>query len=269
MAASSNLNRLYGNGGQRVIAVKAASTIYAGTAVGLDGSGAARALVAGDVFAGWNRYAGTVDNSAGALAAKYITVDTFVPEVELAVTGVTGEEQIGIPVYATADNTFTIAVGARGASTCIGRVVGYVSSGVAKVEVGTIHDVEENYKHATAASVTTAGNATYTAAQLLCGLLKRDPAGSARSDVTPTAALIIAALRPNARRVGYSFEFLLQNIADNSEVITVTAGSDVTLDSAGVWNNLDHHLAKRIRVEVTAATTVTMYDLGLTGATGH
>lgn len=49
-----------------------------------------------------------------------------------------------------------------------------------------------------AAVVTDAGAATYTAAQVLGGVILRDCAGAGRTDVLPTAALLIGAMR--ARR---------------------------------------------------------------------
>ena len=106
-------------------------------------------------------------------------------------------------------------------------------------------------------SIATAGAATYTAAQLLGGLIIRDPAGGARSDVTPTAALIIAALTQAG--VGNSFEFTIKNAADAAETITVTAGTDVTLTGT---MTIAQNNSKRFLCVVTAATTVTIYSLG-------
>ena len=106
-------------------------------------------------------------------------------------------------------------------------------------------------------TITTAGAATYTAAQVLGGLILRDPSGASRSDVTPTAALIIAAI-PGAS-AGDSFEFIVRNDADAAETITVTAGTDVTLSGT---MTIAQTYAKRFRCVVTAATTVTIYSLG-------
>lgn len=107
------------------------------------------------------------------------------------------------------------------------------------------------------ATITTAGAATYTAAQLLGGLILRDPNGAGRSDVTPTAALIIAAI--DGAVIGSSFEFTIRNDADAAETITVTAGTDVTLSGT---MTIAQSNAKRFKVVVTAATTVTIYSLG-------
>lgn len=75
----------------------------------------------------------------------------------------------------------------------------------------------------------TAGNITYTAAQLLTGIVVRDPNGASRSDVLPTAALLVAAI-PGAA-VGDTIEFLITNGADAAETITLTAGAGSTFDA--------------------------------------
>ncbi len=103
----------------------------------------------------------------------------------------------------------------------------------------------------------TADNHTYTAAELLGGLILRDPNGGARSDPTDTAANIIAAITQAG--VGNSFEFTIRNTANAAETITVTAGNDVTL-SGTVTIAQDN--SKRFLCVVTASTTVTIYSLG-------
>jgi len=112
-------------------------------------------------------------------------------------------------------------------------------------------------RNITVSTITTAGAATYTAAQLLGGLILRDPAGGARSDVTPTAALIIAALKQAG--IGNAFEFTIKNDADAAETITVTAGTDVTLTGT---MTIAQNNTKRFLCLVTASTTVTIYSLG-------
>jgi hypothetical protein len=74
---------------------------------------------------------------------------------------------------------------------------------------------------------TTAGANTWTAAEMIGGVLLRDPAGADRSDVTATAALIVAGIAGCI--AGSSFEFVVRNDADADEVITLTAGVGVTL----------------------------------------
>ncbi len=109
----------------------------------------------------------------------------------------------------------------------------------------------------TVSTINTAGVATYTAAQLLGGLILRDPAGAGREDVTPTAALIIAAITNAA--TGDSFEFTIRNTADANETITVTAGDSVTLSGT---MTIGQNNSKRFLAVVTGAATVTIYSLG-------
>lgn len=125
---------------------------------------------------------------------------------------------------------------------------------------GTNHRADNFFKKVTVTNVTTAGNATYTAASLLGGFITRDPAGGARDDVTPTAALIIKAMGPNVK-VGDSFEFTIRNTADASETITVTAGTDVTLSGT---MTIAQNASRRFLAVVTSVSslTVTLYSNG-------
>lgn len=81
------------------------------------------------------------------------------------------------------------------------------------------------------ASEVTAGNATYTAAQLVNGFVPRDPTGANRTDVSPTAALLLAQYKTvfGPAAVGSNFIFEIANIADAAETVTLTGGSGVTL----------------------------------------
>lgn len=107
----------------------------------------------------------------------------------------------------------------------------------------------------------TNGARTYTAAELLGGLILRDPAGAARNDVTPTAALIVAGL-PGAV-VGTSFEFTIRNDADEDEAITVTAGAGVTLSGTmTIAQNNSKRFLCRLDNVTAAAEAVTIYSLG-------
>jgi len=120
-----------------------------------------------------------------------------------------------------------------------------------------LNGAEYLIKQGTVTSTSTAGVVTYTAAQLLGGLILRDPAGGDRSDVTPTAALIIAAITQAG--VGNSFEFTIKNQADAAETITVTAGTGVTLTGT---MTIAQNYSRRFMCIVTAATTVTIYSIG-------
>ncbi len=80
-----------------------------------------------------------------------------------------------------------------------------------------------------AASYATAGNVTYTAADVLGGIIVRDCAGAGRSDVLPTAALLVAAT-PNAT-VGMIISCCVINGSDAAETITIGAGSGGGFDT--------------------------------------
>lgn len=112
----------------------------------------------------------------------------------------------------------------------------------------------------TASTLTTAGVVTYTAAQLLGGLILRDPNGAGRSDVTPTATQILALFEGKAT-IGQGFRFTIRNTADAAETITVTAGSGVTLSGT---MTIAQNNSKDFVAVITAIGTpaVTVYSLG-------
>lgn len=110
-------------------------------------------------------------------------------------------------------------------------------------------------------TITTAGVVTYAAEQLLAGLLLRDPNGAGRSDVTPTAALLVAAM-PGCTK-GTSFMFVIRNDADAAETITVTAGTGATLSGTMTIAQSNSKLfLVRITENIPGAETYTVYSLG-------
>jgi hypothetical protein len=117
------------------------------------------------------------------------------------------------------------------------------------------------------ATITTAGAATYTAQQLLSGMILRDPAGGNRSDVTPTAALLLAEIEARIGGdcpIGLSFEFVIRNDADAAETITVTPGTGGTVTGGGTMTIAQNN-AKRFRVRVTGvggSAAYIVYSLG-------
>lgn len=75
----------------------------------------------------------------------------------------------------------------------------------------------------------TAGAMTYTAADCLGGIILRDPNGAGRTDVLPTAALLVALMVDE--RIGDTIDFMVINTADAAETITMTAGSGGAFDT--------------------------------------
>ena len=125
---------------------------------------------------------------------------------------------------------------------------------------GLVPGITQAAAHAFAvATVATAGAATYDAADVVGGLILRDPNGASRSDVTPTAALLVAAV-PGAV-VGSGFEFTIRNTADAAETITLTAGSGVTLSGT---MTIAQNNSKRFLAVITNVGTpaITIYSLG-------
>lgn len=79
-------------------------------------------------------------------------------------------------------------------------------------------------------TISTAGNVTYTPAQLMSGWLIRDGNGGARTDTLPTAAAMVEAVQ--GAMVGTSFEFELRNSSGTAIAITLAAGAGGTLSPA-------------------------------------
>lgn len=102
-------------------------TIYEGAAVGESSStGNARPLVGGDNFLGF--CVAQVTNGA-TIGAKTVRVRQK-GVVKLTVTGVTADDDLGVAVYASDDNSFTTT---SSGATQIGKLVRWVSSTTALV----------------------------------------------------------------------------------------------------------------------------------------
>jgi hypothetical protein len=186
--------------------------------------------------------------------------------------------QFTIRNTADANETITLTAGAgvtlSGAMTIPQnyerRFVAVCTNVGSGTEAVTVYDVGLSRAYHTArtdfytvTTDTTVGANTWTAAELLGGMLLRDPSGADRSDVTPTAALIVAAI-PNCV-AGTGFEFVLKNTADGDEVITLTAGVGVTLSPTSI--TVRRGYAYRYLAVITNAGSgteaVTIYQLNM------
>lgn len=125
---AANKPRAFELGTLNSLPVIASDIIYEGAAVGLvTASGHTRPLVGGDRFVGFAE--AKADNSAGAAAA--INVELVKSgETQLSVTGAVITD-VGQPVYATDDDTFTFV---PTSASFIGFVKRFVSSGVVVVD---------------------------------------------------------------------------------------------------------------------------------------
>lgn len=175
-------------------------------------------------------------------------IGTFVgPEYVSATDAGKGQDNSGSLAYARA-----VVVEATGAEDDLGSCL---ILGMAPGVTST------NMQVTTVTTKTTAGNVTYSAAELVGGMILRDPAGSARSDVTPTAAQIVGAI--TGAIATSCFEFTIRNDADAAETITLTAGAGVTLSGT---MTIAQNNSKRFLAVVTNAGSgteaVTIYSLG-------
>lgn len=118
--------------------------------------------------------------------------------------------------------------------------------------------VDEAYP---AAVISTATAVTLAVNQLFSALILQDPNGGAVTTTTPTAALIVAALK-NAR-VGAYFDLTIRNTADAAETITVAGGTGVTISGTAT---IAQNNSKRFRFVVTnpnsGSEAVTAYSMG-------
>lgn len=112
-------------------------------------------------------------------------------------------------------------------------------------------------KKTTVTTEDTADAVTFTADEVLGGLILRDPNGDDRADLLPTASDLITELDDPA--VGTSFEFTIRNTANADETITVTTNTGLTLSGT---MTIAQNNSKRFLAVVTSATTITVYSLG-------
>lgn len=155
MALSADTPRKYELGNINTLPVKASTKIYEGAAVGDDGAGYMRGLVAGDPFRGFAQR--QADNSAsatdGAINVNVITEG----KVEVTITGIAITD-VGKPVYASADGTFTLT---PGSNSKIGWVHRYVGTNTCVVAFSA--EPEDTVSDSKAASLSTIISANLSA----------------------------------------------------------------------------------------------------------
>lgn len=128
MALSESISRAYDMADLASFPVAAGAMIYQGAALGEDGSGYARPLVAGDAFLGFSN--DEVDNTGGADGDREVTARTQ-GAVELDVAGSSVTSNDGAAVYASDDGTFTLTAGGN---SQIGGVKAHVSGTLCRVQ---------------------------------------------------------------------------------------------------------------------------------------
>lgn len=125
---AANKLRDYQLGDKEEYPVIAADIIYQGAAVGENGSGYARPLVAGDPFMGFAE--AKADNSGGSAGAINVNVKKR-GNIVLPISGIGITANDRPVVYAADDDTFTLTASTN---TPIGHVSRWISTGLAVVE---------------------------------------------------------------------------------------------------------------------------------------
>lgn len=147
-----------------------------------------------------------------------------------------------------------VLVSTSGGDTNIGMQIGAKGTGAIAFTVPA-------FLECTPATITTAHPATLSTAQILGGLILRDPSGASRTDTTETAANLVAAAPGVA--VGSSMFLLIRNTADAAETITIQGGTGVTISgTATIAQNNSKLFLVRFDNVTAAAEAVTMYSVG-------
>ena len=159
---ASDVARTYETGPVNSLPVIAADIIYQGSAVGDDGTGNARPLVAGDSFRGFARF--RADNASGLVGAVRVDLNTR-GWIRLAIAGLALTD-VGKDVFASDDDTFTLT---QGGNTRIGYVYRFESTGYGIVRYceneGTIAELTDS-SGGTASNTIVDVPASYTEATL-------------------------------------------------------------------------------------------------------
>lgn len=155
---------------------------------------------------------------------------------------------LGITATAAQLNTLGVTAGVVAASKAV--VVD------ANKDIGTFRYIRATkmIEGFTATSDATTGPRTYTAAEIMGGIIVRDTNGASRSDVLPTAALLVAAV-PNAT-VGDVIRVHFVNGADAAEVLTLGAGSGGGFDTnqTAASRVIGQNVSKDVYIRLTNVT---------------
>jgi hypothetical protein len=104
----------------------------------------------------------------------------------------------------------------------------------------------------TPVTINTAGNVTYTAANILTAMILRDANGANRTDVLPTAASLVAAI-PGAV-VGTHIGLTICNTAGGAFTVQVTMGTGGTSQTANVLSTIAQSTSKTFHIILTNVT---------------
>ena len=188
----------------------ASATIYEGSLVGDNGSGYARALVAGDPFLG-HAYRQVIEStgSAGGATVK-VRSGRYRAQVTISAIAIT---DVGKDVYGSADDTLTLTVGSN---SFVGTVVRYVTTNTCVVEFQPQMANIPNHEH-----TATSDGGKLTSPRIITGI--NDTNGNELIKVTATGSAVN--------------EITLGNAATGNVVTITASGGDtnvgITIDCKG------------------------------------
>lgn len=132
------------------------------------------------------------------------------------------------------------------------------TAGVERSAENLVHMASKHIERMDAtAQIATADAVTYTAAQVLGGVIIRDCAGAGRSDVLPTAALLIGALMEDA--IGQVVKCLVVNDSDAAETITLVAGSGGSFTQIAATRIIPQNTSRMVYIRIDSATAYTAW----------
>ena len=168
---------------------------------------------------------------------------------------VTGGTTTGTVALACISNGATVGVSVDGKGAGIVNIGG-TSTGHVVLGRGA---AKAHIEKLTLTNITTAGSGSYTAAQLVGGLITRDPTGDNRTDTLDTAVNIIAAMAGGGV-TGDTFKCYLVNTADAAETITLAGDTGTTI--VNIAQTLAQNEAACLLIKQTGAATVSVYVIG-------
>lgn len=212
-----------------------------------------------------------IDNAGGGLTTASASSDfgdSFL-DLNLTTNGTAGELNLGTltlstvqaVVYTNSDDacwTGTISSSSNYSSVNI-QCAGSGTGSSVNITTGQVTGSSPSLPSTTISDVTATSGTTYTAAEMLGGVIYRTGPTSAFSDTTATAENIIAAIP--GYQVGTTFNLRIVNADSEEETLTLDAGSGVTLPSSasktisqGNWTSYS--------CVITSSSAITCYYTG-------
>lgn len=138
-----------------------------------------------------------------------------------------------------------------------------IGDGVAKY-LGRLATGKNSLEGLIVTTVAEATTTTFDAAALIGGFILYDPLGGTANATTPTAAEIVAALGDAAVK-GAVFKWYLRHNGSTSEVVTLVAGTGVTLSPTTIALDGNEIIPMLVRLDIveSGSEEVTIYSLGL------